>query len=336
MTLPQTKPAACRTLTIGAILKNKTDEFNDSYSTEYQKAYNEAIADQSSVEQARIQAQNAALSKALSEAAQTVAYMYKSSEAEFDFSTAYGDGLLAWTRTVPNSVYKDDTATYYLKGQQAEIDYTFAVDMSKIAIPEKLTKLLYMLPGGDQEGRTAWDFMLQLAERISPLTTVTITINVPEGFTADTTDLRLANELFTLSSCEIKDGVLTVVCNFIAQSEPINPATVNPLCVLSGLKFVADDGAWPLDGSDLESYAAGELSYDIYAHFHILENLAQDEDFQKEYGLYPYNNTANIRVTPAPTSWTPWRSSRIAATCTGTARMNATAGTGKTTAGLTT
>ena len=84
-----------RTLTIGAILKNKTDEFNDSYSTEYQKAYNEAIADQSSVEQARIQAQNAALSKALSEAAQTVAYMYKSSEAEFDFSTAYGDGLLA-------------------------------------------------------------------------------------------------------------------------------------------------------------------------------------------------------------------------------------------------
>ena len=283
-----------RTLTIGAILKNKTDEFNDSYSTEYQKAYNEAIADQSSVEQARIQAQNAALSKALSEAAQTVAYMYKSSEAEFDFSTAYGDGLLAWTRTVPNSVYKDDTATYYLKGQQAEIDYTFAVDMSKIAIPEKLTKLLYMLPGGDQEGRTAWDFMLQLAERISPLTTVTITINVPEGFTADTTDLRLANELFTLSSCEIKNGVLTVVCNFIAQSEPINPATVNPLCVLSGLKFVADDGAWPLDGSDLESYAAGELSYDIYAHFHILESLAQKEDFQKEYGLYPYNNTANI------------------------------------------
>lgn len=44
----------------------------------------------------------------------------------------------------------------------------------------------------------------------------------------------------------------------------------------------------------MESYAAGELSYDIYAHFHILESLAQDEDFQKEYGLYPYNNTANI------------------------------------------
>lgn len=87
--------------------------------------------------------------------------------------------------------------------------------MSKIAIPEKLTKLLYMLPGGDHECRTAWDFMLQLAERISPLTTVTITINVPEGFTADTTDLRLANELFTLSSCEIEGGALTVVCNFI-------------------------------------------------------------------------------------------------------------------------
>ena len=283
-----------RILTIGAILKNRTDEFNASYSAEYQKAYSEAIADKATEEQARIQAQNAALSKALSEAAQTVAYMYKSSEAEFDFNTAYGDGLLAWTRTVPNSSYKDDTSTYYLKGQQAEIDYTFAVDMSKVSIPEKLTKLLYMLPGGDQEGRTAWDFMLQLAERISPLTTVTITMKVPEGFTPDTTGLRLANELFTLSSYEVKDGVLTVVCNFIAQSEPINPTTVNPLCVLSGLKLVADDGAWPLDGSNLECFAEGELSYDIYAHFHILESLAKEEAFQKEYGLYPYNNTKNI------------------------------------------
>ena len=283
-----------RNLTIGAILKNKTDAFNESYSTEYQKAYNEAIAGNATEEQARIQAQNAALSKALGEAAQTTAYMYKSSEAEFDFSTAYGDGILSWKRSVPNSTYKDDTATYYLKGRQAEIDYTFAVDMSKIAIPEKLTKLLYMLPGGDQEGRTAWDFMLQLAERISPLTTVTITMKVPEGFTVDTTGLRLANELFTLTSSEVKDGVLSVVCNYIAQSEPINPATVNPLCVLSGLKLVAQDGAWPLDGSDLECFATGDLNYDIYAHFHILESLAQKEDFQKEYGLYPYNNTANI------------------------------------------
>ena len=98
MTFTANEAGGLQDLTIGAILKNKTDEFNDSYSTEYQKAYNEAIADRSSGEQARIQAQNAALSKALSEAAQTVAYMYKSSEAEFDFSTAYGDGLLAWTR----------------------------------------------------------------------------------------------------------------------------------------------------------------------------------------------------------------------------------------------
>ena len=122
-----------------------------------------------------------------------------------------------------------------------DASYTFAVDMSKMPIPEKLTTLLYMLPGGDQEGRTAWDFLLQLAERISPLTTVTITLTAPQGVTIDTSNLRLANEYFTLTSAEVKDNTLTVVCNFIQQGEPINPATANPLCVLSGLKLIATD-----------------------------------------------------------------------------------------------
>ncbi|HIS69635.1 MAG TPA: hypothetical protein IAA58_09775 [Candidatus Gallacutalibacter stercoravium] len=98
-----------------------------------------------------------------------------------------------------------------------EVSYTFAMDMSKVEIPEKLTGLLYMLPGGDQEGRTAWDFLLQLAERISPLTTVTVAITIPDGFTVDTSDLRLANEYFTMKSAEIEGNKLIVTFNFPLQ-----------------------------------------------------------------------------------------------------------------------
>ena len=224
-------------------------------------------------------------------------YLYKSDEANFDFNQATGgSGLLAWNRTVSNSNYKEDEQTYYQIDSQTgmEASYTFAVDMSKMPIPEKLTALLYMLPGGDQEGRTAWDFLLQLAERISPLTTVTITLTAPEGVTIDTSKLRLANEYFTMTSAEVEDNKLTVVCNFIQQGEPINPATANPLCVLSGLKLIpTDSAAWDENGL-LNCTVSGDLGYDIYAHFHVLKSLAQQEEYQIKYGLYPYDNSENI------------------------------------------
>ena len=84
----------------------------------------------------------------------------------------------------------------------------------------------------------------------------------------------------------VKDNTLTVVCNFIQQGEPINPATANPLCVLSGLKLIAtDEAAWDENGL-LNCQISGSLSYDIYAHFHVLKTLAQQEEYQVKYGLY--------------------------------------------------
>ena len=284
-----------RTLTIGAILKSKLGEFQLIVNQEYVRAYQEAKAKGYSDSDAAIQAQTAAINKALASAAKITTYMYKSDEANFDFNTATGgSGLLAWNRDVSSAIYKQEEQTYYLTDfeEGGAISYTFAVDMSKMPIPEKLTALLFMLPGGDQEGRTAWDFLLQLAERISPLTTVTINLTIPDGFTADTTNLRLANEYFTLTSAEMDGNQLSVVCNFIEQSEPINPATANPLCVLSGLKLIPKQGAWSAGGS-LDCTVTGDLGYDIYAHFHVLKSLAQQEEYQVKYGLYPYDNSAN-------------------------------------------
>ena len=286
-----------RTLTIGAVLKSKLPEFQNAINSEYARVYQEALSKGYTKEEAAIQAQTAGINKALSIAAKLTVYLYSEDEASFDFSEATGGStLVAWKRNVSNSYYNETENAYYAidSNTQSEISYTFAVDMSKVSIPEKLTGLLYMLPGGDQEGRTAWDFLLQLAERISPLTTVSISITVPEGFTVDTSKLRLANEYFTLTSAKVEGNKLTIVCNFKEQSEPINPTTANPLCVLTGLKFIPKDGAaWSEDGK-LDFTLNGQLDYDIYAHFHVLKTLAQQEEYQQKYGLYPYDNSANI------------------------------------------
>ena len=286
-----------RTLTVFAVLNNKIEELENASYDEYVRVYNEAREKGYSEKEAEIQAQTASVNKALSVSAKLTVYLYSEDEASFDFSEATGTSkLMAWKRDVSNSYYNESESTYYMidSDTSSEISYTFAVDMSKVPIPEKLTGLLYMLPGGDQEGRTAWDFLLQLAERISPLTTVSISLTIPEGFTADTSALRLANEYFTLGAVKVEGNKLTIVCNFIAQSEPINPTTANPLCVLTGLKLVpTDNAAWSDDGK-LNYELNGNLDYDIYAHFHVLKSLAQQEKYQKEYGLYPYDNSENI------------------------------------------
>ncbi len=285
-----------RTLTIGAVLKSKLAEFQATINQEYVKANQEAKEKGFSDQEAALQAQAAAINKALETATRLTAYLYKADEATFAFDQATGgDNLLAWKRAVSNSEYKEEIQTYYNLDPAKTMDtsYTFAVDMSKVPIPEKLTGLLYMLPGGDQEGRTAWDFMLQLAERISPLTTVTVTMNIPEGFRADIEDLRLANEYLSLTSKEIRGNTLTVKCNFIEQSEPINPTNANPLCVLSGLKLIPEDEAAWDENHSLDVSVSGSLSYDIYAHFHTLKTLAQQKEYQEKYGLYPYDNSAD-------------------------------------------
>ncbi len=287
-----------RTLTVGAVLTSKMKAFTDTINSEYAAAYKTAIANGASEESAAVSARTSAINKALATAARLEVYMYKSGEATLDFDTADGkdsSGMLAWKREVADSTYNPDETYYVLKDHDAmgEIDYTLAFDMSKVSIPQKLSGLLYMLPGGDQEGRTAWDFMLQLAERISPLTTVTLNLTVPDGFTVDTSELRLANDFFKLNSATLSGNTLTITFGFVAQTEPVNPATANPICVLSGLRLIPSKSApWDENGF-LSCGLSGKASYDIYAHFHILKSLASQTEYQEKYGLYPYDNSTN-------------------------------------------
>ena len=220
-------------------------------------------------------------------------YLYKEGEASFDFDDVTGgDRLLAWNREVSNSSTRGDNI-YYIDKPDVSMDtsYTFAVDMKQIPIPEKIKPLMALLPGGDDSSATAWDFLLQLAERVSQHTEVKIQLQAPKGVTLDTTDMKLVNEYFDLTSYDVDaaTNTLTLVCNFKNQTQAIDPSTANSLCILSGLKLIPTDKAdWQSDR--LTITVNGKLSYNIYLRSSAVYGIASNKDNQEKYGIYPYES----------------------------------------------
>ena len=229
----------------------------------------------------------------MSSAVMLTVYLYKAGEATFDFDDVTGgDRMLAWNRLVSNSSTRGDGIYYIDKpGVSMDIFYTFAVDMKRIPVPEKIKPLMALLPGGDNADATAWDFLLQLAERVSQHTEVRIQVQAPKGVVMDTSGMKLVNEYFELTSCEVDQSTntLTLICNFKDQTEPIDPSTANSLCILSGLKLTPADGAdW--QNNCLDITVRGKLSYDIYLRSNAVYGIASNKENQEKYGIYPYES----------------------------------------------
>ena len=229
----------------------------------------------------------------MSSAVMLTVYLYKAGEATFDFDDVTGgDRMLAWNRLVSNSGTRGDGIYYIDKpGVSMDIFYTFAVDMKRIPVPEKIKPLMALLPGGDNADATAWDFLLQLAERVSQHTEVRIQVQAPKGVVMDTSGMKLVNEYFELTSCEVDQSTntLTLICNFKDQTEPIDPSTANSLCILSGLKLTPADGAdW--QNNCLDITVRGKLSYDIYLRSNAVYGIASNKENQEKYGIYPYES----------------------------------------------
>ncbi|MBR4035169.1 MAG: phosphodiester glycosidase family protein, partial [Oscillospiraceae bacterium] len=147
---------------------------------------------------------NAYLAKAPECTASITLKMFRADEASFDFDNATGgDMQLAWDRVVSNSVeesigvYRAVDAT-----QDMVTSYTFAIDMSKIDIPQQLVDLVDLLPGGDQVDATAWGFLMQLAERVSVLTTVEPVIVFDKNMDVDFSAMSVSNEYFALNAAK--------------------------------------------------------------------------------------------------------------------------------------
>ena len=223
--------------------------------------------------------------------------MYNPGDVVFDFDQATGgDRSLAWLRQVSNATTADGNTYQVVDPDQTMVtDYTFAIDMSAIAVPERLKDLTNMLPGADKTDGTAWGFLLQLADRISVLSQVSAQIQVDPNFDVDLSGLSLQNEYFTLSSAELdpETNVLHVKLNWIKQSAAIEPAAANPICVVSGIRLTPKaDAAWD-ENHSLTGVNSALLSYAFYLSAGALYTFAGDPANQETYGLTPYINPDN-------------------------------------------
>lgn len=229
-------------------------------------------------------------------------YLYNEDQARFDFDNASGgDSQLSWNREVTNSVTADNK-TYTAIDRDADMDteYTFAIDMSEIEVPEQLAGLTYMLPGSDKADASAWTFLCDLAERMSQQTEVCAEIKFDKAVEIDESclkDITLVNDYFTLSSADFdKDtNTLTVKLNWIKQSKAIDIEMANPLCILGGIKIIPKDGIeWT--GDKLNIVNSGNISYTVYMRANALYSFSQKPENQETYGLYPYQEERDGKI----------------------------------------
>lgn len=220
--------------------------------------------------------------------------LYKQGEATFDFDKATsGDRMFAWMRNVSNSVTSDNVKYDIIDiNENMETSYVFALDMTQIPIPEQLADLTFMLPGADMENASAWNFLLQLAERVSVLTEVKPVVYFDKNFEVDYSDIKVVNEYFTLTDVKLneEENSLTLTLKWNDQTKAIDPATANPMCILSGVKLIPkDDAEWSAK-NQLKASISGKVSYDIYLRASALYSFAQKPENQEKFGLYPFTN----------------------------------------------
>ena len=225
--------------------------------------------------------------------------IYSQDEAIFNFDTAMGgNALLSWNRTVSNSTTTDNIYYHVVDPEQPMVaEYTLGLDMREMEVPAKLKDIINLLPGGDNVDATPWTFLLQLAQRVSDLTEVSVELRVDPNVDVDFSELRIVSPYFqfTDASFDEQTRVLTAHFNWVRVFSKIDQATANPICILTGLKFTPrDDANWSSDDW-LNVNLTGEVFYDIYLVSNTVYGLAQQEYYQQNYGLYPFVNPNYIR-----------------------------------------
>ena len=222
--------------------------------------------------------------------------LYYADEATFDFENAtQGNRSFAWDREIENARTLDNKL-YRIADPNSPvvIDYTFALDMTAIDFPPQLEPMKSMLPTFN-ENSTAWDYLLQLAERVCIQTNVTIRAEFSKELDVDIRELKIINDYFTPTSINLDaNNVLTIVCHWVNQSQPIDPATANPLCILTGIKATVKDTAAYINNK-VTVINHGTVSYDIYLAASSLYSFACDPANQAKYGIYPYIHEEDCR-----------------------------------------
>ena len=218
----------------------------------------------------------------------------KLGEATFDFDNATGGNrLLAWHREVSNATTTDNVNYEIVdKNEDMVTTYAFAIDMTQLEIPQRLQDIVYMLPGAGEADASAWKFLLQLAERVSAMTTVSTTVTFDKNFDVDYSEIKIVSDYFELTdkSFDEETNTLTVKLNWIKQTQAIDPAMANPICIVSGAKVTPKETAnWDANNK-LNAVATGKINYKIYLRANALYTFATKPENQEVFGLYPFVN----------------------------------------------
>lgn len=219
--------------------------------------------------------------------------LYRQGENTFDFHKATGgDRQLAWDRQVSNAT-SDDAITYIAEDPDEDMttSYIFAIDMREIPIPEQLSDLTYMLPGANDVDASAWNFLLQLAERVSVLTEVKPVLKFDPRFDIDYSEIEVINDYFYLDGCELneEENQLTATLKWHDQTAAIKAETANPLCMLKGIKLTPKDGMWA-DMDKINAVNSGNVGYKIYLRANALYTFAKNPENQEIFGLKEFEN----------------------------------------------
>ena len=223
---------------------------------------------------------------------------YKADETMYDFNNATGgERTLSWLRIVSNSdeeSFIDNNKKYNIidPKQAMDISYTFAVDMKDVPIPTKLEGMIELLPGGDNPDMRPWDFLLQLAERVSELTTVNVEIDFDDNLQVDVSDFRLVHDLFELQNVLVDEAssTLSFDVKWIKRTQPINEDEVTPLIIMTGINLKVKDSAQWDDNKQLNLIDRGVVDYDIYLRSNTLYGVASNPEIQETHGLLPFIN----------------------------------------------
>ncbi len=219
---------------------------------------------------------------------------FNEGEAVFDFDKATaGNRTLAWNREVFNATTEDGMNYVVVDpDEDIELGYTFALDMTAIQLPAKLADIAFMLPGADTGAASAFNYLLQLAERVSVLTEVKITAQFDKDVEVDASELKIINDYFELKEATVdENNMLTMICTWIDRTEPIPPETANPVCILTGIKAKPSaDAKWT--DNELIIINTGNVSFDIYLRASSLYSFAQKKENQQKYGLLPYTTNS--------------------------------------------
>ncbi len=224
--------------------------------------------------------------------------LYSSDESIFDFDNATaGNESLAWNRVVSNTDTLNGTMYYRVDpAKSVDASYTFALDMKSIKAPARLKPLMEYLSGfaGGNKNASPWDYLLTLANRVSPLTNVTIQVRFPENVDVDITNISFVNDYFniTKSNYDEKTRILTMVLNWEKQNvgeTGIDPATADSVGILNGIVVTPKfEGNAPVSVT-----LSGDVTYDIYLDTSQLHSFAQNPANQETYGIYDYVNPDN-------------------------------------------